>query len=195
MTDPRPEDELDETPDRPADAAEPEEAAAAAPGSADADLADPPGDAGVGPVDVESLVADLERVTTERDQFLDAYRRAQADYENFRKQSQRRQDEAANRALAGFIERLLPVLDACDAAISHGASVVEPVLAALYTALEKEGLSRVAPEGEAFDPAVAEAVVHDPGDGGEQVVAEVLRAGYTWNGRVLRPAMVRVTGG
>jgi molecular chaperone GrpE len=51
----------------------------------------------------------------------------------------------------------------------------------------------VSPTGEPFDPAVAEAVVHEPGDGGEHIVSEVLRAGYTWNGRVLRPAMVKVT--
>jgi molecular chaperone GrpE len=66
-------------------------------------------------------------------------------------------------------------------------------VAALYGALEKEGLERLDPEGEAFDPAVAEAVVHEPGDGGAQVVADVLRTGYRWQGRLLRPAMVKVT--
>ena len=49
------------------------------------------------------------------------------------------------------------------------------------------------PEGEAFDPNHHEAVAHDPGDG-EAVVSEVLRPGYVWKGRVLRPAMVRVRG-
>jgi molecular chaperone GrpE len=158
---------------------------------ADADRA---GDAHPGePVDVESLLVDLERVTAERDQFLDAYRRAQADYENYRKQAQRRLDDAVSHTLGGFVERLLPVLDACDAAVGHGNTEVEPILGALYGALEKEGLQRVSPEGERFDPTVAEAVVHEPGAGGDHVVAEVLRTGYTWNGRVLRPAMVKVT--
>jgi molecular chaperone GrpE len=145
------------------------------------------------PVDVESLLIDLERVTAERDQFLDAYRRAQADYENYRKQAQRRLDDAVSHTLGGFVERLLPVLDACDAAVGHGNTEVEPILGALYGALEKEGLQRVSPEGEPFDPTVADAVVHEPGAGGDHVVAEVLRTGYTWNGRVLRPAMVKVT--
>ncbi|HKH24468.1 MAG TPA: nucleotide exchange factor GrpE, partial [Acidimicrobiales bacterium] len=71
---------------------------------------------------------------------------------------------------------------------------VEPIATALYRALEKEGLERIDPKGEAFDPAEAEAVIHEPGDGGEQVVSEVLRTGYRWRGRVLRPAMVKVTG-
>jgi molecular chaperone GrpE len=142
----------------------------------------------------DALEFDLELLLSERAQYLDAYRRAQADFENYRKQAQKRQDDAVLRSLGGFVEKLLPVLDACDAALAHGATEVEPVLAALYGALGKEGLERIDPKGEAFDPAEAEAVIHEPGDGGEQVVSEVLRTGYRWRGRVLRPAMVKVTG-
>ncbi len=142
---------------------------------------------------VESLVADLERVTSERDQFRDAYQRAAADFDNFRKHSQRRLDDELVRASGALIDRLLPVLDACDGALAHGAAEVEPIASALLTALEKEGLVRVHPLGEVFDPTVAEAVVHEPGDGGDHIVSEVMRAGYTWHGRVLRPAMVKVT--
>ena len=141
----------------------------------------------------EALEVDLELLLAEREQYLDAYRRAQADFENYRKQAQKRQEDAVVRALGSFVEKLLPVLDACDAALAHGATEVEPVLAALYGALGKEGLERIDPKGAPFDPADAEAVLHEPGEGGEQVVSEVLRAGYRWRGRVLRPAMVKVT--
>jgi molecular chaperone GrpE len=142
----------------------------------------------------EAVEGDLAVLAAEREQFLDAYRRAQADFENYRKQAQRRQDEAVARQLGALVERLLPVLDACEAAAAQGASqAVEPIVGALYSALEKEGLERIDPKGEAFDPAVAEAVVHEPGDGGPQVVADVLRTGYRWQGRLLRPAMVKVT--
>jgi molecular chaperone GrpE len=141
----------------------------------------------------DALEVDLELLLSERAQYLDAYRRAQADFENYRKQAQRRQDDAVVRALGAFVERLLPVLDSCDAALAHGASEVEPVLTALYGALSKEGLERIDPKGAAFDPTEAEAVVHEPGEGGEHVVAEVLRPGYRWRGKVLRPAMVKVT--
>jgi molecular chaperone GrpE len=141
----------------------------------------------------DALEVDLELLLSERAQYLDAYRRAQADFENYRKQAQRRQDEAVVRALGGFVERLLPVLDSCDAALAHGASEVEPVLTALYGALSKEGLERIDPKGAPFDPIEAEAVVHEPGEGGDHVVAEVLRPGYRWRGKVLRPAMVKVT--
>jgi molecular chaperone GrpE len=141
----------------------------------------------------DAVEVDLELLLAEREQYLDAYRRAQADFENYRKQAQKRQDDAVVRSLGSFVEGLLPVLDSCDAALAHGASEVEPVLAALYGALSKEGLERIDPKGAAFDPEEAEAVVHEPGEGGEQMVAEVLRPGYRWRGRVLRPAMVKVT--
>jgi molecular chaperone GrpE len=144
-------------------------------------------------VTVETLVDDLERVTQARDEFRDAYQRAAADFDNFRKQSQRRIEDEVARTSGALVERLLPVLDACDSALAHGASEVEPIAAALLGVLEKEGLMRVDPIGEVFDPTVAEAVVHEPGDGGDHIVSEVMRAGYTWQGRVLRPAMVKVT--
>ncbi|HET6949554.1 MAG TPA: nucleotide exchange factor GrpE, partial [Acidimicrobiales bacterium] len=167
-------------------------------GADEADGAEAPG-AGGSTVDddleaaADALEVDLELLLSERAQYLDAYRRAQADFENYRKQAQKRQDDAVVRSLGSFVEGLLPVLDSCDAALAHGAGEVEPILGALYGALSKEGLERIDPKGAAFDPAEAEAVVHEPGEGGEQVVAEVLRPGYRWRGRILRPAMVKVT--
>lgn len=141
-----------------------------------------------------AVAIDLEALLAEREQFLDAYRRAQADFENYRKQAQKRQEEAVARELGGLVERLLPVLDACDAAAAQGAAdAVEPIVSSLFGALEKEGLDRIDPKGAAFDPTVAEAVVHEPGEGGAQIVAGVMRVGYRWQGRLLRPALVKVT--
>lgn len=141
-----------------------------------------------------AVEVDLEMLLAERAEFLGAYRRTQADFENYRKQSQRRQEDAVVRSLGNFVENLLPVLDACDAAVAHGAGqAVDPILSALYGALEKEGLERIDPTGKPFDPAEADAVMHEPGDGGPQVVAATMRTGYRWRGRVLRPAMVKVT--
>ena len=211
--------ELVDAPDEAGDAGAPEaadgEAPGPGPGAADGRAADGEGAAdepgatgddsggfgdGAAPTDAdldaaaEAVEVDLELLLAERAQYLDAYRRAQADFENYKKQVQRRQDDAVVRALGGFVEGLLPVLDACDAAAAHGAGEqVEPIVAALYGALEKEGLQRIDPAGGAFDPEEAEAVLHVPGDGGPQVVAETLRTGYRWRGRILRPAMVKVT--
>ena len=61
----------------------------------------------------------------------------------------------------------------------------------LLVELKKLGLEGLDLADQPFDPEVAEAVAHEPGDGGEVVVAEVLRSGFRWKGRTLRPAMVR----
>ena len=144
----------------------------------------PPGDAG--------SVAHLERVTKERDGYLDDTRRVAADFANFRRQTERRHSEVVEQAAAGLVERLLPVLDACDCALSHGAADVEPIYNMLIATLERSGLSVVRPLGEPFDPTCHDAVIHEEGEGDGPHVAEVLRTGYLWNGRVVRPALVKV---
>ena len=145
-------------------------------------------------VSVESLLDDLERVTKERDGYLDDTRRVAAEFANFRRQNDKRQVEVIEQAGASLAERLLPVLDACDGALAHGAADVEPIYNMLIATLEKSGLSVIRPLGEPFDPNRHEAVIHEEGDGDGPHVAEVLRTGYTWKGKVLRPAMVKVRG-
>ena len=141
----------------------------------------------------EVVESDLSALTSERDDYLDQLRRLQADFENYRKRVLKQQDELTERATEGLVADLLPVLDACDAAAQHGDDAAAPIAKALVDVLEKQGLVKLAPEGDAFDPNHHEAVAHEPGDG-ESVVTEVLRPGYLWKGRVLRPAMVRVRG-
>jgi len=118
----------------------------------------------------------------------------QAEFANFRRQATKRQSDTIEHAASGLAQKLLPTLDACEAALMQGASDVEPIQGALLETLRKEGLERLAEAGEVFDPERHEAVMHEEGDGAEPTVAEVMRAGYVWNGRVLRPAMVRVKG-
>ena len=141
---------------------------------------------------VESLLDDLERVTKERDGYLDDTRRVAAEFANFRRQNDKRQVEIIEQAAASLAERLLPVLDACDGALAHGSEDVEPIYNMLIATLEKSGLSVLRPLGDPFDPNRHEAVIHEEGDGDGPHVAEVLRTGYVWNGRVLRPALVKV---
>lgn len=137
---------------------------------------------------------DVPRLLEERAEYLDAYQRTRAEFENYKKRMMARQADEVARAAEVLVDKLLPVLDACESAIGHGHADVEPIFAALLGTLEKEGLTRIHPGAEAFDPTVHEAVIHEPGDGGETVVAEVLRTGYAWKGRLLRPAMVKVSG-
>lgn len=148
------------------------------------------------PLSVEGLRDDLDRVTAERDAYLDDMRRVAADFANFRRQTEKRNVDFVEQANARIVENLLPTLDACEAALRHGAKDVEPVLAALLGVLEREGLLRLAPDGQAFDPAAHEAVLHEAADDDAEgpVVTEVLRTGYSLNGRIVRPALVKVRG-
>jgi molecular chaperone GrpE len=152
------------------------------------------------------LEADLARLTqieSERDEYLETLRRVQAEFENYRKRVIKEQTALVDRATSGLVEQLLPVLDSFELALKNLDSAgsddiesvrkgVELVYAELLGVLEKVGLSRIEAEGKPFDPNVHEAVMQEDGDG-EPVVTDVLRTGYTLKGRVLRPAMVKVT--
>ena len=139
----------------------------------------------------------FEVLTAERDAHLADLQRVSAEFANFRKQTDRRNAEVAARARADLAERILPVLDACDLAVDHGATDVAPIRAALVAALEPVGLEIIDPVDAPFDPTRHDAVMRDPADAaddGQQTVIEVLRLGYAWAGRVVRPAMVKVRG-
>jgi molecular chaperone GrpE len=136
----------------------------------------------------------VDDVLKERDEFKDIALRVQADFENYRKRAASQMGDELDRALGKLVEQLLPVLDACEAAVAHGVEGVEQVWSSLIGALQKQGLEALDLAGQPFDPALADAVMHEEGDGSEPVVLEVLRTGYRWKGRVLRAAMVKVKG-
>lgn len=142
--------------------------------------------------------ASVEAVAAQRDEYLDALRRLQADFENYKKRVLKQQTEHLERAAEALVVKLLPVLDAVDLAVAHAGDspegkVVGPIATSLVDVLGKEGLERIDPLGQPFDPNQHDAVAHEEG-GDEPEVSEVLRAGYRWKGRVLRPAMVKVKG-
>ncbi len=152
------------------------------------------------PLDAAEVVDGRSDVERERDEYLDALQRLQADFENYRKRVARSSMDAGVRAAGDVVAKMLPVLDAFDLAEAHFAGAPSKEGEALTQArgllldtLAKEGLERIDGVGVAFDPQVHDAVAHVEGEG-DQVIDEVLRAGYRWKGAVLRPAMVRVKG-
>ena len=156
------------------------------------------------PVEVDPLTAAL----AQRDEYLDSLRRIQAEFENYRKRVAKQQADQVVRAAASLVDKLLPVLDALDLATDHVADNDSDEARALLAAsgllqgiLAKEGLERIDPVGQEFDPNAHEAVGQVPRPDGEEptpadepVVAQVMRAGYRWHGTVVRPAMVMVQG-
>lgn len=158
----------------------------------DADVVDAPVDADGS---TDAPMSEIDRISAERDEYLDLARRVQAEYENYRKRVSAQTADDIDRATGRVAESLLPVLDACEAAFVAHPAEVEPLFNLLLGELKKQGLEAMHLHGQPFDPAMAEAVMHEPGDGdGATVIVDVLRSGYTWKGRVLRAALVKVKG-
>ncbi len=148
---------------------------------------------------IEAAGGEVERLTAERDEYLAHLQRTQAEFDNYRKRMLRDQTAHLERATAGLIEQLLPVLDAFELALNSAGSDaerlrkgVELVYGELLGALEKAGLERIEAHGKPFDPEEHEAVMHVEDESGEPGVSDVVRSGYRFKGRVLRPAMVKV---
>jgi molecular chaperone GrpE len=144
----------------------------------------------------------LARAQRERDEYLDLARRAQADFENYRKRAAREAAAAGERAKSGLVRELLPIVDNLERALAsaadgeqHLAEGVRLVHSELVAVLERNGVQQFDPSGERFDPAEHEALSTREGDGAEPgVVLDVVEKGYRANGTVLRPARVVVSG-
>lgn len=158
------------------------------------------------PLTVADEESEQARAERERDEYLDALRRERAEFENFRKRTTKERLDALDRGAEQLAAGLLTVLDsfglALDAAAKSSdeqlAKGVELVYAQFVTTLEQAGLEEVEGVGATFDPSVHEALLQVDADGElgraveEPEVVEVLRRGYRFKGRVLRPAAVKV---
>ncbi len=145
----------------------------------------------------------LEALRRERDEAKDALLRRRAEFENFRKRTEREQQTVAIESAAAVLRRLLETVDNLERALAaapgaedalrHG---VELTLHDLQAALEAQGVQVVDPQGARFDPQHHQALLHEPVPGvAAGLVAEVLRKGYLYKERLLRPALVKVSSG
>jgi molecular chaperone GrpE len=156
-----------------------------------------PAEAGPNP-----LEGQLEAARAEAASYLDDLQRLKAEFDNYRKRIVKEQTGLVERASAGLLYRLLPVLDNFELAVASAEESrefdrmlkgIEMVFGELKEVLNAEGLSAIAAKGQAFDPNYHEAALTVDGeDDGEPYVAEELRSGYTYKGKVLRPSMVKV---
>jgi len=129
-------------------------------------------------------------------EYRDRAARAEAELQNFRTRVER--DRQANRemVIAEVIRSLLPVMDDLDRAEAHGdlaGTPLELVAQKLRSTFERYEVKPVGEVGDAFDPAVHEAMVRIPEDGAEgETVADVIEGGYTLGERLIRAAKVAV---
>ena len=136
----------------------------------------------------------LKEAEEKTKEYLDKWQRAQADFVNLRKQDEESKNEFLKFAGAGIINQLIPVLDSFSLAIEHGNKDAEAIYNQLFTILKSIGLEESNPMGEMFDPNKHEAIGSTKVEKQEEdhKILEVLQKGYILNGRVLRPAKVKI---
>jgi molecular chaperone GrpE len=203
---------LAETPERREDQDEASSQTAAAP-AVDEDAAAASSTGGglaYGP-ELAELIAtrsELKRVEAERNDLLDKLARRQADFENYRKRTERERSDTYHRMVGEVVNKLLPVMDNMRRALEAEASMekneseefrhflhgVELIYKQLNDLLEELGVQPVAAVGQPFDPHVHEAVATEESDDYEpDTVTQELLRGYRLGEKLLRPAMVKVS--
>lgn len=145
--------------------------------------------------ELEVKITELEAAVAERD---DKYLRLAAEYDNFRRRSQKERESVYSDAYSDAINALLPVLDnlgravGCEdpKALSEGLALI---LKSFDEGLAKLGVEEIKAQGETFDPERHYAVLHVEDENyGDNEVVEVLQKGYTRGDKVIRYAVVKV---
>jgi len=149
----------------------------------------------------DAKLAALERLAEENQ---NRYLRAQADFDNFRRRTLKEKEELAQYATAKLVGQLLPVLDNFQRALQTSgdaaqgdsfAKGVDMIYRQLFQVLESEGLKPMEPVGQPFDPEHHQAIMQVETDEYEEgIVVEVMQPGYWLKDKVIRPAMVKVSG-
>ena len=151
-------------------------------------------------LEIEVLKAEVEKLSKENASVKDTYLRTLAEYDNFRKRSQREKDATYTDAKADTLKKLLPVLDNFDRALSVESTDaesykkgVEMIHTSFCEILKKLGVEAFGEAGEPFDPNFHNGVMHIEDEAlGENVIAQVFSKGYKIGEKILRPAMVQV---
>ncbi len=148
-----------------------------------------------------SLAEEFSKLKAEKEELLKTMIRRQADFENFRKRTERDRLEEGRRGVERLIMDLIPVLDAFDRALqAHDDPAYEEyrkgitlIRKQLWDTIAKHGVQRIDAAGKIFDPHMHQAIERlESEDYPDGFIVGVFQDGYTFHGRVLRPAIVRV---
>ncbi len=155
-----------------------------------------------GSEDIEELKKALAEENVKAENYLENWKRTQADFINFKRRSDKEKEETSKFANSVLILNLLPALDDLERALSS----IPPRLAKLpwvdgirfierkfHASLEAQGVTRIEAKGKPFDPNLHEAAMHSEGE--EGIVVRELQRGYKLCDRVIRPATVAVGSG
>lgn len=140
------------------------------------------------PAAIKKLREKLATAIKEKQEYLDGWQRARADFANFKKEEAAMLSQKEERIKADFIEALLPALDSFEMALKHSPSdELKLVEKQLIGSLGKMGVERFGAKGEKYDHYAHEALAQQ-GDG--ETVTSIERSGYKVGDRIIRPAQV-----
>ncbi|MBQ9737049.1 MAG: nucleotide exchange factor GrpE [Clostridia bacterium] len=150
--------------------------------------------------EVSEKLSETNLLKQELEQMKDKMMRHAAEFDNFKKRSQKEREELYNMTVCDTIEKLLPVKDnleraagAADAAAGHILEGINMIIKQLDDILSAMGVEKIKTVGEEFNPEIHNAVMHEENEElGENVVSEELMSGFICKGRVIRHAMVKV---
>jgi len=157
---------------------------------------DPAGDSGAA-----SPAEQVHKLLAEKQELMETLVRRQADFENYRKRVEKERHQDRHRGVEALVEHLLPVLDAFDRALAASEDSAyaeyrkgfELIRRQLWETLAKQGLVRIEPMGQEFNPHFHHAIQSvETSEHADGIVIGELQPGYMFHDRVLRPAMVRV---
>ncbi len=146
-----------------------------------------------------ALEKDKEALEKEKAALNDKYLRICAEYDNFRRRSQKEKDNLYGEIKANTVQQFLPVYDNLERALKQGTEDeayrkgVEMIMTQFNATLEKLGVKKIESLGQTFDPNKHNAVMHvDDESLGENTIVEVFQEGFTVGDKVIRFAMVKV---
>ena len=155
-------------------------------------------------VKTEPVQENVEKQQDPLMEMTDLLKRTQANFENYRKQTEKRVEDIRLMASRNIISQLLPVIDNFELAIKSGSNNVqnnelvkgiELIYSQFFTILEDNGVKAIESEGKKFDPYLHEALIKVESMLPENVVVEELQKGFTLNNVVIRHAKVKLSSG
>ena len=143
--------------------------------------------------DDENVIEETSVPLSQYEKIKDDYLRLAAEFDNFKKRTEKEKESIGSASVAYFVNSLFPLIDNFEMAmnqeeVSGELETFNNLLASVLEGLEVEEIGTI---GENFDPSIHEAVEHS-GEGDTQVIEIILRKGYLFQGNLIRPAMVKV---
>ena len=142
---------------------------------------------------VEEVIEETSVPLSQYEKIKDDYLRLAAEFDNYKKRTEKEKENIGAASVAYFINSLFPLIDNFEMAMSQEevSKELETFNNLLTSVLEGLQVEEIGTIGENFDPSIHEAVEHS-GEGDSQIVETILRKGYLFQGNLIRPAMVKV---